>query len=100
MSYSVRLNRETGIAKKVDELEDDEIKSGEGARGAGLAQRRTPQTMTKTGAIRLANIIARYWRERGAITVKLRVERDFSMQEFELWTVRSNLIGGLPPKSV
>ena len=100
MSYIVRLNRETGIAKKVDELEDDEIKSGEGARGAGLAQRRTPQTMTKTGAIRLANIIARYWRERGAITVKLRVERDFSMQEFELWTVRSNLIGGLPPKSV
>ena len=99
MSYSVRLNRETGIAKKVDELEDDEIKSGEGARGAGLAQRRTPQTMTKTGAIRLANIIARYWRERGAITVKLRVERDFSMQEFELWTVRSNLIGGLPPKA-
>ena len=130
MSYIVRLNRETGIAKKVDELEDDEIKSGEGARGAGfarsllpkaaglspsgevveiksgegargagLAQRRTPQTMTKTGAIRLANIIARYWRERGAITVKLRVERDFSMQEFELWTVRSNLIGGLPPKA-
>jgi len=101
MSYRVKLNKD-GIAEKADGLPDGEvveIKSSEGARGAGLARRRTPQTLTKTGAIRLANMIARYWRERGAASVKLRVERDYSIQEIELWTVRSNLLGGLPRKA-
>ena len=91
MSYSVKLNEETGKAEKV-----------EPSQTAGLEppRRRIPKTLTKAGAIRLANIIARYWRERGATTVKMTVERDHSVEEIELWTVRSNLVGALPPKSV
>jgi hypothetical protein len=105
MSYRVKLNKD-GIAEHVETVpgsepsgEVVEIKSGEGVRGAGLPRRHTPQTMTKTGAIRIANMVARYWRERGATTVKLRVQRDYSIQETELWTVRSNLVAGLPPRS-
>ena len=97
MSYNVRLNRETGIAKKVEDMTDEPV-----LETAGLEppRRRIPKTLTKAGAIRLANIIARYWRERGATTVKMTVERDHSVEEIELWTVRSNLVGALPPKSV
>lgn len=95
MSYSVKLNN-AGIAERVV---DEEVTDEPVLQTARLTRRPTPRTFTKAGAIRLANMIARYWRDRGATTVKLRVERDHSIQEIELWTVRSNLVGGLSPKA-
>lgn len=95
MSYSVKLNKD-GVAEHVKPSEDEETE----IIGVPGFQRRIPRTLNKTGAIRLANMIARYWRERGATTLQCRVQRDHSIQEIELWTVRSNLIGGLPPKAV
>jgi len=99
MSYSVKLNEETGKAEKVEPSQTAGF-SRDLTAGLEPPRRRIPKTLTKAGAIRLANIIARYWRERGATTVKMTVERDHSVEEIELWTVRSNLVGALPPKSV
>lgn len=67
----------------------------------------TRDWLTQDGAIRLAKLIERRWRETGwGNRVKCRVERVGRLVGAELkhkldgatpWQVRSNLVGGLPP---
>jgi hypothetical protein len=49
-------------------------------------------TFTFVGATKLANIIKKYWHDKGHFDVEVDVEID----RFRCY-VRSNLIGGLPP---
>jgi hypothetical protein len=69
-------------------------------------KRRAPDTLTETGARRLAAQITSYWHERGEPSVAVWIEqfqvlckttgkRDHNDKRFR---VLSNLVGGLPPK--
>ena len=69
--------------------------------------------MTHAGADRLAKMIRTYWGLRGFSMLDVRVERDRAVEraiESKIptrdygydphWVVRSNLVGGLPPRRV
>jgi hypothetical protein len=60
-----------------------------------MAKQSDTDLYTKRGAEALAERIERFWRSRGyrGVTVQ-----PFQIPGFAMWGIRSNLIGGCPPR--
>lgn len=58
-------------------------------------------TLARSGAHELAAEIQAWWHKRGFPQVRVWVEQVFGKEcARETWGVRSNLVGGLPPREV
>lgn len=53
--------------------------------------------LSETGAVALAERLAKWWHMRGYPQAEFRAVARKSKNGKEIWTVRSNLVNGLPP---
>lgn len=58
-----------------------------------------PDHLSATGAVALADALLKYWMQRGHFNVRVEVimDRLDTGHHHTLWSVRSNLVRGLPP---
>jgi len=62
-------------------------------------RRNLPEYLDKIGAIKIANDIVKSWKDRGFNNVIADVKEEIGKDGIMYYSVRSNLVNGMPPKT-